>query len=67
MLARHLRRVVMVLKAAQVSEINLHVQERGTCAGAVLMALNETQKETQGCWIDEALEADRGAPGRGRW
>ena len=46
-LARHLRRVVMVLKAAQDSDINLHLQDMGTCAGAMPMALKETQKGTQ--------------------
>ena len=56
MLARHLRRVVMVLKAAQDSDINLHLQDRGTRAGAMPMALKETQKGTQECWTDVRLK-----------
>ena len=37
MLARHLRHVVMVLKAAQDSDINMRLEERRTCAGAMVM------------------------------
>ena len=52
MLPKHIRRVVMMLKAAQDCDADVRLQKRGASAGGLAAGL----KETQECDIDVRLE-----------